>query len=294
MTLTSGVLKLKKTEANHPFRMAVIRLFSNPTTIIGLTLVLIAIGCAVFANVIAPYDPIRGDLANLYVKPPSLEHLFGTDEIGRDIFTRVLYGAQISLKVALFAQFIGLSIGLFVGLVSGYFGGWIDIILSRIIDIIMAFPLLIIAIALTGILGSSENNIILALGLVSWTTIARIVRSQVLSAKELEYVSAARSLGANNLQILVRHILPNIIAPVVVFVTLGIGSVILAEAALSFLGLGSAQQSTPSWGKMLTESRGFIRSAWWMSFFPGLAILFTVLGFNLLGDGLRDALDVRT
>lgn len=289
-----GVSLIQTNEANHPTVLALRRFFSNPTTFIGLLLVAVAVICAIFADVIAPYNPIRGDLANLYVKPPSFAHPFGTDEIGRDILSRVIYGAQISLKVALAAQGIGLLIGLTVGLLAGYFSGWVDIILSRFIDIIMAFPLLIVAIALTGILGSSETNIILALGLISWPTIARIVRSQVLSAKELEYVTAARSLGANDLVVLLRHILPNIIAPVVVFVTLGIGSVILAEAALSFLGLGSAQQATPSWGKMLTESRGFIRSAWWMPFFPGVAILITVLGFNLLGDGLRDALDVRS
>lgn len=278
----------------HPAVMAVRRMFSNPSTVLGLILVIIAIGFALTADYISPYDPIRGDLANLYVKPPSLEHPFGTDDIGRDILSRVIHGAKISLKVALLAQAIGMVIGVTIGLITGYFSGWVDTILSRIVEIIMAFPLLIVAIALTGILGSSENNIILALGLISWPIIARIVRSQVLSIKETEFVTAARSLGASDFGIITRHILPNIIAPVIVYVTLGIGSVILAEAALSFLGLGSAQQATPSWGKMLTEARGFIRSAWWMPLFPGLAILLTVMGFNLLGDGLRDALDVQS
>jgi peptide/nickel transport system permease protein len=282
------------TRPRHPFELSVRRLLRNPASIIGLIIILVMLTCAVAAPLIAPYDPIIGDLANDYVKPPSVEHVFGTDAIGRDILTRVIFGAQISLKIALAAQALAVAIGIVLGMISGFFGGWIDILISRIVDIIMAFPLLIIAIALTGILGSSEFNIILALGLVNWTVITRIVRSQVLAAKEMEYVTAARGLGANSLTLMIRHILPNIIAPVIVYTTLGLGSVILAEASLSFLGLGSAQQATPSWGKMLTESRAFIRSAWWMPFYPGLAILITVLGFNLLGDGLRDALDVRS
>nr|MCU0464592.1 ABC transporter permease [Anaerolineae bacterium] len=273
--------------------MALRRLFKNPASVLGLVLIVVMLGGAIFAPWIMPYNPILGDLANDYVKPPSSEHIFGTDEIGRDIFTRVVYGSQISLKIALAAQAIALTIGITIGMVSGFFGGWLDLVLMRFVDIIMAFPLLIIAIALTGVLGPSELNIILALGLINWTVTARIVRGQVMGIKELEYVTAARGLGATNLELMLRHILPNIIGPVIVYATLGLGSIILAEASLSFLGLGSAQQATPSWGKMLTESRAFIRSAWWMPFYPGLAILLTVLGFNLLGDGLRDALDVR-
>jgi peptide/nickel transport system permease protein len=273
--------------------LALRRLFKNPASVLGLALIVMMLGSAVFASWITPYNPVLGDLANDYVKPPSYEHIFGTDEIGRDIFTRVVYGARISLKIALLAQAIALTIGITVGMVTGFFGGWVDVVLMRVVDIIMAFPLLIIAIALTGVLGSSELNIILALGLINWTVTARIVRGQVLAAKEMEYVTAARGLGATSFELMVRHILPNIIGPVIIYATLGLGSIILAEASLSFLGLGSAQQATPSWGKMLTESRAFIRSAWWMPFYPGLAILLTVLGFNLLGDGLRDALDVR-
>ncbi len=289
----SASVKPLVTAPRHPLTLAVRRLLRNPASIIGFGIVITMLACALLAPLIAPYDPILGDLANDYVKPPSAEHVFGTDAIGRDIFTRVLYGAQISLKIALAAQAIAMIVGVVVGMITGYFGGWVDLLIMRMVDILMAFPLLIIAIALTGVLGSSENNIILALGFVNWTITARIVRSQVLAAKEMEYVAAARSLGATSLTLMVRHIFPNIIAPVIVYATLGLGSIILAEASLSFLGLGSAQQATPSWGKMLTESRAFIRSAWWMPFYPGLAILITVMGFNLLGDGLRDALDVR-
>ncbi|GIL09346.1 MAG: glutathione ABC transporter permease GsiD [Chloroflexota bacterium] len=291
----SAVAEVRPKEpiAMHPNVLALRRLLKNPGSVVGIILIVVMVSSAVLAPWIAPYDPIIGDLANDYVKPPSMEHIFGTDAIGRDIFTRVIYGAQISLKIALSAQLIALVIGVTVGMVAGFFGGWVDILLMRIVDIIMAFPLLIIAIALAGVLGASELNIILALGLINWTVTARIVRSQVLSTKELEYVNAARGLGAGNLALMFRHIMPNIIGPVIIYTTLGLGSIVLAEASLSFLGLGSAQQATPSWGKMLTESRAFIRSAWWMPFFPGLAILLTVLGFNLVGDGLRDALDVR-
>jgi peptide/nickel transport system permease protein len=269
------------------------RLFSNPTTLLGLTLVLGAVACALFAPFIAPHDPYARDLSK-YVLAPSAEHLFGTDDVGRDILSRVIYGAQISLKISLIAQGIGVLIGVLVGLVTGYFGGWLDTLIMRVVDIVMAFPLLIIVIALIGVLGPSENNIILGLAVVIWPNTTRLVRSQVLSLKEAEFVTAARSLGSADASIIFRHILPNVISPVVVYATLGLGGIILAEASLSFLGLGSAQQATPSWGKMLTESRAFIRSAWWLPLYPGIAILLTVLGFNLLGDGLRDALDVRS
>jgi peptide/nickel transport system permease protein len=237
---------------------------------------------------------LKGDLSNLYVKPPSPEHPFGTDDVGRDILSRVIYGAQISLKVAIVAEALGLAIGTVVGLITGYYGGMIDALIMRLVDIFMAFPLLIIAIALVAALGPSETNLFIALALVIWPFVARLVRSQVLMIRETEYVAAARLVGVRDIGIMSRHILPNILTPLVVFGTLGTANIILQEAALSFLGLGSAEQSTPSWGKMLSESRAFIRSAPWMPFYPGLAILVTVLGFNLLGDGLRDALDVRS
>lgn len=292
MTMTTPTLAAPRRQSE--LERLLHRMFRNPTTFIGLVLVGGALICALFAPFLAPYDPFTGDLRSLYVKPPSPAHPFGTDDIGRDIYSRTIYGAQISLKIAIFAQGIGITIGVLLGLVTGYFGGLIDTLIMRVVDIVMAFPLLIIAIALVGILGQSENNIILALALVVWPSSARLVRSQVLSIRESEYVTAARSVGVSARGIIFRHVLPNVITPVVVLLTLGLGGTILAEASLSFLGLGSADQATPSWGKMLTESRAFIRSAWWMPFYPGLAILLTVLGFNLLGDGLRDALDVRS
>lgn len=271
---------------------AVRRFFANPSALIGLLIVVLVLACAVFASQIAPYDPVRGDL-RVYVQPPSPAHLFGTDDIGRDIFSRVIHGSRISLKIALFTQTITLLVGVALGMVTGYYGGWIDALVMRVMDVIMAFPLLIIAIAMVSALGANENNIIFALAFASTPFVARLTRAQVLAVKEMEFVTAARSLGAKNAVIMLRHILPNILTPLIVYATLGIGGTILAEAALSFIGLGGADQAAPSWGKMLTESRAFIRSAWWMPLYPGMAILITVLGFNLLGDGLRDLLDVR-
>jgi peptide/nickel transport system permease protein len=280
-------------EQTSQFRRALRRMLRNPITVLGLLLVALALACAVLAPVIAPYDPIFGSLRD-HLQPPSVAHAFGTDHLGRDIASRVMFGSQTSLKIALAVQALTLVVGLLLGLVGGYYGGIIDALIMRVADIVMSFPLLIIAIALVGVLGSSDANIIAALAFVSWPNITRLTRSQVLSLKEQEYITAARSLGADSTAIMFRHILPNLLTPIVVYVTLGIGSVILSEAALSFLGLGGGDQSQPSWGKMLNEARAYIRSAWWMPFFPGMAILLTVLGFNLMGDGLRDALDVRS
>jgi peptide/nickel transport system permease protein len=293
LSAQNQIVRLEGRDRAERFRRALHRLLRNPTTVIGLIFVCAALICALIAPLIAPYDPIYGNLRD-NLQAPSATHAFGTDNLGRDIFTRVIYGSQISIKLALAVQAITLAMGLVLGLLSGYYGGWIDVIIMRIADIVMSFPLLIIAIALVGVLGSSDTNIIVALALVSWPYVTRLTRSQVLSIKEQDYITAARGLGATNLIIMFRHILPNLLTPIVVYVTLGIGSVILSEAALSFLGLGSGNQSQPSWGRMLNESRAYIRSAWWMPFFPGMAILLTVLGFNLLGDGVRDVLDVRS
>ena len=275
------------------WQRALCRLLRNPVTVFGLVLVLLALACAIFAPLIAPYDPILGNLRD-HLQLPSALHIFGTDNFGRDILSRTIYGSQISLKIALAVQVLTLIVGLVLGLMSGYYGGITDAVIMRIADIVMSFPLLIIAIALVGVLGSTDGNIIAALALVSWPYITRLTRSQVLTIKEQDYITAAHSLGANDRIIMLRHILPNLLTPIVIYVTLSIGSVILSEASLSFLGLGSGDASIPSWGKMLNESRAYIRSAWWLPFFPGVAILLTVLGFNLLGDGLRDALDVRS
>lgn len=276
------------------WRDALRRMVSQPLTIAGILIIVVLVISAVFAPWVAPYSPLKGDLNNFYLKPPSTEHVFGTDDVGRDILSRIIYGSQISLKIAVLAEGLGLIIGTVVGMLTGYYGGVLDALIMRLVDIFMAFPLLIIAIALVAALGPGEANIFLALALVIWPFVARLVRSQVLAIRESEYIAAARLVGVSDFGIMFRHILPNILTPLVVFGTLGIANVILQEAALSFLGLGSIERSTPSWGRMLNDSRAFIRSAWWMPFFPGITILIAVLGFNLVGDGLRDALDVRT
>jgi peptide/nickel transport system permease protein/oligopeptide transport system permease protein len=224
--------------------------------------------------------------------PPSLGHPFGTDSLGRDELVRVIYGARVSLAVGVIAMSISLLIGMVLGTTAAFFGGLLDSIIMRTTDIFMAFPYVLFAIALLAALGPSFTNMFLAIGLIGWTSIARVIRSVVLQIKENDYVSAARALGASNLRIIMRHILPNSIAPVVVYATMGIGTAIISEAALSFLGLG-IQPPTPSWGLMISDAQQYLIVAPWLVFCPGLAILVTVLSFTLLGDGLRDAMDVK-
>lgn len=250
------------------------------------------IGVAIFAPWIAPFDPIRDANLNNYLHPPGRPYLIGADLFGRDVFSRIVYGARVSLGVGVAVQASALTLGLTLGLVSGFYGGWVDVTIMRAAEVVFAFPGLLFAIAIMAVIGPSLYNVFLALGLVSWTSLARLIRGQVLAIKEQEYVEAARALGASNARILLRHVLPNTIAPAIVLVTLGIGGAILAEASLSFLGLG-AQPPTPSWGSMLSTGRDYLLQAPWLSIYPGLAIFLTVMGFNLLGDGLRDLLDPR-
>ena len=224
--------------------------------------------------------------------PPSLEHPFGTDSLGRDELVRIIYGARISLSVGVLAMSISLLIGMVLGTTAAYFGGIWDSIIMRATDIFMAFPYVLFAIALLAALGPSFVNMFIAIGIIGWTSIARVIRSIILQVKENDYVSAARALGASNLRIILRHVLPNSLAPVVVYATMGIGTAIISEAALSFLGLG-IQPPTPSWGLMIADAQQYMVIAPWLIFAPGLAILLTVLSFTLLGDGLRDAMDVK-
>jgi peptide/nickel transport system permease protein len=257
----------------------------------GASVIVVLIVIAITAPSISPADP-EEVAPRAALQPPSLDHLFGTDQYGRDNFSRVLYGTRISLLIGLISVSIAVVFGTVVGLISGYYGRWIDATLMRFIDVMLAFPGILLALALVSILGPSLRNLMIAVGISSVPTYARLVRGSVLSAKENIYVEAARVVGCTDPTIMRRHVLPNVVAPVIVVATLGIGAAILWAAALSFLGLGS-QPPTPEWGRMLSEGRNFLREQWWIATFPGIAIMVTVLAMNLLGDGLRDVLDPR-
>ena len=246
---------------------------------------------ALAAPWLAPGDPTRGDLAAA-LRAPSPAYPLGTDAQGRDVLSRVLFGARLSLTVGVGSQIIALAAGLTLGLASGFYGRWIDAVVMRVADVTLAFPSLLLLIAVAAAVRPSLPVVCVVIGLVGWAGMARLVRGQVLVARGLDYVQAARALGASDSRLVTRHVLPNVLGPVIVAATLGVGGAIMAEAALSFVGLG-AQPPTPSWGAMIAEGRDLLRVAPWVSLFPGLAIGLTVLGVNLVGDGLRDALDVR-
>ncbi len=267
------------------------RIARSRWTVAGLAVIVLLALVALGAPWLAPGDPYRGDLS-AGLQPPSSAYLLGTDAQGRDVLSRVLYGARLSLTVGLGSQAVSLAVGLALGLVAGYSGRWVDATVMRVADVTLAFPSLLLLIAIAAAVKPSLPVICLVIGLVGWAGMARLVRGQVLVVRALDYVQAARALGASDVRLVTRHILPNVLAPVIVATTLGIGGAIMAEAALSFVGLG-AQPPTPSWGAMVAEGRDLLRVAPWVSLFPGLAIGVAVLGLNLLGDGLRDALDVR-
>ncbi len=263
----------------------------NKGVAVGGSIVLFFVVLAIFAPIIAPYSPTDADLMRS-LEPPQKKYLFGTDVQGRDILSRIIFGSRISLSVGIVVQAISLTIGITLGLLSGFYGGIIDDIISSIMNIMFSFPSLLFAIAIMAVLGPSLYNIFLALGIISWPTVARLVRGETLSLKKRDFVEASRALGVHNISIIFKHILPNCLGPIIVVATLGIADAILTEATLSFLGLG-IQPPTPSWGSMLSRGREYIWSAPHLVIFPGLAILITVLGFNLLGDGLRDIFDPR-
>ena len=259
----------------------------------GMIVIVLMVTAAIGAPIIARHDPTDVDLIN-QLQRPSAEHWMGTDVQGRDVWARLVHGARISLSVGLVSQGIALALGLLLGLVAGYYGKWIDELVMRLADVTLAFPTLLLLIALVAALQPSLTVVFLTIGLVGWAAMARLVRGQVLVVRELEYVQAMRALGARNGRIILRHVLPAVVAPVLIAATLGVAAAIMAEAALSFLGLG-VQPPTPSWGAMIADGRDLsqLRGAPWTSLFPGIAIGLTVLGFNLLGDALRDALDPR-
>ncbi|HDP25813.1 MAG TPA: ABC transporter permease [Deltaproteobacteria bacterium] len=267
------------------------RMLRDKLAVAGMIIVLGFFVLSVATPLIAPYDPSLIDVDNI-LAPPSSTHLFGTDDLGRDVFTRMLFGAGISLKVGFVAVGIAVLIGTILGSLSGYYGGWADIIIMRVVDIMLCFPSFFLILAVIAFLEPSIYNIMAVIGLTSWMGITRLVRAEFLTLKERDFVLAEKTIGAGSLRIIFVHILPNAMAPVLVAATLGIASAVLTESALSFLGIG-VQPPTPSWGNMLTQGQAVLGVAWWLSFFPGMAILLTVLGFNLLGEGIRDAIDPR-
>lgn len=268
----------------HEFR-------KDKLAILGTVILLVLTLTAVMAPYIAPYDPVELNLAER-LSPPGIKHLMGTDSVGRDILSRIIYGTRTSLMIAVAVVITETLFGVLAGTVAGYSGRAVDEILMRLVDILLAFPGIILALVIVGVLGSSTINLIIALTSVGWVKYARLVRGSILSVKKEAFIESAKAIGCSNLRIAFRHILPNIISPVIVLATLNMGTIIISIAGLSFLGLG-VQPPTPEWGVMLNEGKPFMESAPYLMIFPGLMIMISVLAFNLLGDGLRDALDTR-
>ncbi|MFB1082000.1 nickel transporter permease [Jeotgalibacillus sp. JSM ZJ347] len=273
------------------YKMIWKRLKKNKAALIGGYLILLFIIVAIFGPMLLSKDPNETDIANK-LAGPSAEFWFGTDNFGRDIFTRIIHGMSITLYVGFTSVVIGLVIGVPLGIISGYYGGRIDNLIMRIMDVLLAFPGILLALAIVSVLGGSLQNVIIAVGIFSIPAFARIVRGSTLSVKKLEYIDAVRALGATDFRIIFRHILPNVMSPIIVQATLRIATAVLTAAGLSFLGLG-AQPPMPEWGAMLSEGRAYMYDAWHVAFFPGVMIVLVVLAFNIFGDGIRDALDPK-
>jgi len=269
----------------------------SPLTGIGAAIVGLVVLAAIAAPLLATTDPIEQDLS-VALKPPfwledgSFAHPLGTDHLGRDVYSRLVYGARISLAISVLAALLGAAVGVAAGLAAGYLGGRVDMVIMRIVDLNLAFPLILLALAVVALLGANLRNLVIVMAITTWMIYARVVRGVSLTLREQEFIQAVRALGARDSRIIVRHILPNVAAPILVIWTLEVARVILMESALSFLGLG-VPPPTPTWGRMLAEGRDYLTMAGWIAVFPGLAIMFTVLGINFLGDGLRDLLDPR-
>jgi peptide/nickel transport system permease protein len=268
-------------------------LIGNKLNLAGVIVIVLFIFLSIFGQAVSPHDPYKQDILQSKLMGPSTTHILGTDELGRDVFSRILTGTRVSLKVAVFVLTFAVLFGTLVGAISGYAGGIVDEILMRFTDMFLAFPALILAIAIASTIGRSLTNTMIALSTVFWPWYARLVRGQVLSIRERDYVDAARSIGISSWRLMMRHILPNAVAVVIIQVTLDVGYAILATSSLSFIGLG-AQPPSPEWGTMLASARNYLRDAWWYTTFPGLALTLTVFAFNVLGDGLQEALDPRS
>lgn len=282
-----NVTHLPFTESNSPGARTVIRFLRIRSALIGLVIFISLVGACLAAPLLTSKDPIAVNPSQT-LQPPSATFPMGSDHIGRDVFTRFLYGGRISLQVGLVAVTLGAVVGILLGLISGYLGGWLDSFISWFVDVLLAFPDILLALTVVAILGPGITNTMIAVGISFIPSFMRVTRSNVLQIREMEYITAAKALGSSNADILARHVLPNTIRTLLVLASLGIGNAILAGAALSFLGLGG-QPPTPEWGAMLNAGQKFIRQAWWLTVFPGLGIFFTILSINLIGDGISDA-----
>lgn len=291
LTTTSPVPAVSDLRASQDSRFARFNrvFFKNRFAVVALVGIIAILVASIFASLLTPYDPLERN-ADVRLEGPSLLHPMGTDSLGRDVLSRVLYGGQISLQVGFLSIFLSALVSVPLGLLSGYFGGRIDNAIMRVMDVILAFPGLILIIWLVGLLGSSLSNVVLAIAFFSLPTYARLTRGVALSIRELDYVLAARSLGAGPFRIMFNHVLPGVVGPLIVMTTLGVSGAIITGASLSFLGLG-VRPPTPEWGAMLADGRSFLRNAWWIAFFPGIIITLVVLALNIVGDALRDALD---
>lgn len=267
------------------------RALRNPLSLAGLIIVGLLMGISLVAPVVAPFDPFTTDVAHR-LEPPSAVHRFGTDQLGRDIYSRIIYGTRISLRIALLTAVIASFIGAPLGVIAGYFRGRVDDLLMRLTDMFMAFPRLILAMAIAAALKPTLENVVIAIALASWPAYARVARSVALALREEAYIEAARALGAHPARVLQRHVFPGVVSPLTIQVSLDMGGIILTAAGLSFIGFG-AQPPAPEWGLMIAQGRAYFPAQWWLATFPGFAISLVVLGFNLLGDGIRDAMDPR-
>lgn len=257
---------------------------------IGFFLIILLMILAIFGEWIAPFDPMKAELREKLLPPLTDGHLLGTDQLGRDILSRIIVGTRVSVIIGLATALLAGIIGTVIGVVSGYFGGWIDAVLMRIVDVQLSFPFILLVLVISAVLGAGLTNIVISLAVGGWVIFARVIRSEVLALREKEFITAAIATGVSKLEILVRHILPNIFTPIIILASLQIGTYIIAEASVSFLGFG-VQPPTPAWGNMLDEGKDYIFSSWWLITFPGIAIILTTLGVNLFGDWLRDTLD---
>jgi len=289
--LNLGMIKCIFLGETSDSRVIARQMLRNKPALFGLAVVILVVSMTLFADFMAPYDPSAQDLTKR-LQPPSLEHPFGLDEFGRDILSRVIHGARVSMLVGISVITLALGVGMLLGVFSGYFGGKVDMLVMRVADIFLAFPGLILAIGFMAVLGQSLTNVIVSLVLVNWPGYARVIRGQVLHIRGIEYVEAARAIGASHRSIMLGHILPNAMSPLIVLATIGMGWAILAEAGLSFLGLG-VKPPTPSWGAIISSGRAYLIQAPHIATIPGLILALTILAFNLIGDAIRDALDPR-